>query len=99
MVSGTAPTGSNRYRYDAGGNRYWTGALAGETLRGSMIEGGRAVKGLLAPRREIKEVQARLGVLEDALSGVASHPVAVTIAPPAACTRRRRVSTTIGGCR
>ena len=44
--------------------------LAGETLRGSMVEGGRAVKGLLAPRREIKEVQARLGVLEDALSGL-----------------------------
>ena len=44
--------------------------LAGETLRGSMIEGGRAVKGLLAPRREIKEVQARLEVLEGALADV-----------------------------
>jgi chromosome segregation protein len=44
--------------------------LAGETLRGSMIEGGRAVKGLLAPRREIKEVQARLQVLEEALAGL-----------------------------
>jgi chromosome segregation protein len=34
--------------------------LAGETLRGPLIEGGRAVKGLLAPRREIKEIHARL---------------------------------------
>jgi len=33
--------------------------LAGETLRGSMVEGGRGVKGLLAPRREIREVSAR----------------------------------------
>jgi len=33
--------------------------IAGETLRGSMVEGGRGVKGLLAPRREIREVSAR----------------------------------------
>jgi chromosome segregation protein len=33
--------------------------LAGETLRGSMVEGGRGVKGLLAPRREIREIRAR----------------------------------------
>lgn len=33
--------------------------LAGESLRGSLVEGGREVKGLLAPRREIKEVAAR----------------------------------------
>lgn len=44
--------------------------LAGETLRGSMVEGGRAVKGLLAPRREIKEVQARLAGLEESLAGL-----------------------------
>ncbi|HVS09828.1 MAG TPA: chromosome segregation protein SMC, partial [Planctomycetota bacterium] len=44
--------------------------LAGETLRGSMVEGGRAVKGLLAPRREIKEVQARLAALEEFLAGL-----------------------------
>jgi len=31
----------------------------GETLRGAMVEGGRDVKGLLAPRREVKEVAAR----------------------------------------
>jgi chromosome segregation protein len=33
--------------------------LAGETLRGSIVEGGRGVKGLLAPRREIREVSVR----------------------------------------
>ena len=33
--------------------------LAGETLRGAMIEGGRGVKGLLAPRREAREVAER----------------------------------------
>jgi chromosome segregation protein len=38
--------------------------LSGETLRGSMVEGGRAVKGLLAPRREIREITARLQEVE-----------------------------------
>jgi chromosome segregation protein len=33
--------------------------LAGETLRGSMVEGGRGVKGLLSPRREVRELLAR----------------------------------------
>ncbi|HSD29061.1 MAG TPA: chromosome segregation protein SMC [Vicinamibacteria bacterium] len=33
--------------------------LEGETLRGALVEGGRDVKGLLAPRREVKEVAAR----------------------------------------
>jgi chromosome segregation protein len=33
--------------------------LSGETLRGPLIEGGRAVKGLLAPRREIRELGVR----------------------------------------
>jgi chromosome segregation protein len=41
--------------------------LAGETIRGCMVEGGRAVKGLLAPRREIREVAARLEQIEPAL--------------------------------
>jgi chromosome segregation protein len=35
-----------------------------------MVEGGRAVKGLLAPRREIKEVQTRLAALEESLAGL-----------------------------
>jgi chromosome segregation protein len=38
--------------------------LAGETLRGGMVEGGRGVKGLLAPRREIREVIARQSEVE-----------------------------------
>jgi chromosome segregation protein len=33
--------------------------LAGEAVRGSMVEGGRTVKGLLAPRREVREVGSR----------------------------------------
>ncbi len=41
--------------------------LSGETLRGCMLEGGRAVKGLLAPRREIRELTARLAEIEPAL--------------------------------
>ena len=38
--------------------------LRGETIRGAMVDGGRAVKGLLAPRREIREVEERLAELE-----------------------------------
>ena len=38
--------------------------LAGETARGAMIEGGRGVKGLLAPRREAREVAERHVVAE-----------------------------------
>src|SRR5262249_28241065 len=33
--------------------------LTGETLRGSVVEGGRGVKGLLAPKREIRELSVR----------------------------------------
>jgi chromosome segregation protein len=41
--------------------------VAGEALRGSMVEGGRGTKGLLAPRREIREVTARLEEIETVL--------------------------------
>src|SRR5258707_236886 len=41
--------------------------LAGETLRGSMVEGGRGVKGLLAPRREIREISVRQEQVEASL--------------------------------
>ncbi len=44
--------------------------LTGETLRGPLLEGGRAVKGLLAPRREVKEIRARLGEIEARLHEV-----------------------------
>jgi chromosome segregation protein len=43
--------------------------LAGETVRGSMVEGGRGVKGLLAPRREVRELAVRLEELEALLAG------------------------------
>jgi chromosome segregation protein len=33
--------------------------LAGETVRSPLVEGGRGVKGLLAPRREVRELTAR----------------------------------------
>jgi chromosome segregation protein len=49
--------------------------LEGERLRGPLVEGGRDVKGLLAPRREVKEVaarqeevEARLGALRAAVA-------------------------------
>ncbi len=42
--------------------------LRGETIRGAMVDGGRAVKGLLAPRREIREVEERLADLEARIS-------------------------------
>ena len=38
--------------------------LNGETARGSMVEGGRGVKGLLAPRREAREVAERQALAE-----------------------------------
>jgi chromosome segregation protein len=44
--------------------------LAGEALRGSVVEGGRGVKGLLAPRREIRELTARREQLEARLAEV-----------------------------
>jgi chromosome segregation protein len=44
--------------------------LAGETLRGPLLEGGRAVKGLLAPRREVKETRTRLDEIEGQLQDV-----------------------------
>lgn len=54
--------------------------LSGESLRGSLVEGGRDVKGLLAPRREIKEVGARIESVEERLaqarSGVAEAQTA-----------------------
>jgi chromosome segregation protein len=42
--------------------------LSGETLRSSMVEGGRAVKGLLSPRREVRELTARRDEVETRLA-------------------------------
>ena len=44
--------------------------LEGETLRGALVEGGRGVKGLLAPRREVKEVAGRQEELEARLAAL-----------------------------
>ena len=44
--------------------------LEGETLRGALVEGGRGVKGLLAPRREVKEVAARHEEMEARLAAL-----------------------------
>ncbi|HVO09240.1 MAG TPA: chromosome segregation protein SMC [Vicinamibacteria bacterium] len=44
--------------------------LEGETLRGALVEGGRGVKGLLAPRREVKEVGARQAEAEERLQAL-----------------------------
>jgi hypothetical protein len=38
--------------------------LTGETLRGAVVEGGRGVKGLLAPRREVRELAIRQEEIE-----------------------------------
>lgn len=42
--------------------------VAGEILRGSLVEGGRAVKGLLAPRREVKEIGLQIEQVEAQLA-------------------------------
>jgi chromosome segregation protein len=47
--------------------------LAGETVRGSIVEGGRGVKGLLAPRREIREFSARRDEVEALLTAARSR--------------------------
>jgi chromosome segregation protein len=59
--------------------------LEGETLRGAMVEGGRGVKGLLAPRREVKEVAARQEQAEARLAALrADAAAALAIATAAA---------------
>jgi chromosome segregation protein len=44
-------------------------SLGGDTVRAGLVEGGRGVKGLLAPRREIREIGARLVEIGSHLSG------------------------------
>jgi chromosome segregation protein len=58
--------------------------LSGETIRGSMVEGGRGVKGLLAPRREIREIQARLVELEARIAALREQAEAETARAAAA---------------
>ena len=63
--------------------------LEGETLRGAMVEGGRGVKGLLAPRREIKEVAGRQEQLEARLLAMRSEAAeALSVVTSAAAEAR-----------
>jgi chromosome segregation protein len=63
--------------------------LEGETLRGAMVEGGRGVKGLLAPRREIKEVAARQEQLEARLLAMRSEAAEALSAVTSAAAEAR----------
>ena len=63
--------------------------LEGETLRGAMVEGGRDVKGLLAPRREVKEVAVRQEEMEARLALLrAAAAEALAVATSAAAEAR-----------
>jgi chromosome segregation protein len=60
--------------------------LEGETLRGVVIEGGRGAKGLLAPRREVREVAVRQEEIEariQAARGLQSEALAAAEAASA----------------
>ena len=57
---------------------------SGETLHGAVAEGGRGGKGLLAPRREIREVTSRLGELETLLASARARVAAETMVATAA---------------
>ena len=59
---------------------------SGETLHGAVAEGGRGGKGLLAPRREIREVTARLAELETLLAAARGRVEAATSAATTAET-------------
>jgi chromosome segregation protein len=71
--------------------------LQGETLRGALVEGGRDVKGLLAPRREVKEVAARQEEAEARLTelraGAAEAQAAATAAAAEARSFEERIHT------
>jgi chromosome segregation protein len=63
--------------------------LGGEVLRGGLLEGGRAVKGLLAPRREIREIGQRREELEAQLSGLREAEQAEAASEEAAASLAR----------
>ncbi len=63
--------------------------LAGETLRGAVVEGGRSVKGLLAPRREVRELAIRQEEIEARVRAArAAQAEAATAAEAAAAEAR-----------
>jgi len=63
--------------------------LAGETLRGVLVEGGRGVKGLLAPRREIREASVRREEVEARLLVARAGGAAETALVDAATSEAR----------
>jgi chromosome segregation protein len=63
--------------------------LEGETVRGAMVEGGRAVKGLLAPRREIREITSRLQQIDAGLASARSHQQEASALAEAAASEAR----------
>jgi len=63
--------------------------LAGETVRGGMVEGGRAVKGLLAPRREIREITARQAEVDVLLQSAREREAAAAARADAAAGEAR----------
>jgi chromosome segregation protein len=65
---------------------------AGETVHGPLVEGGRAVKGLLAPRREVREVGARLVEVDASLAELRRRHAEQSAAAEAAADEARGVS-------
>jgi chromosome segregation protein len=72
--------------------------LAGETLRGSLAEGGRAVKGLLAPRREIRELTAQREGLEARLADRRARAAENAAAAEAAAAEARSLGERAHAC-
>ncbi len=71
--------------------------LAGESIRGAIVEGGRGVKGLLAPRREIREVGARLEDLSARLQAARERQQWETAAAETAAAEARAFEEQIHG--
>ncbi len=69
--------------------------LGGENLRGAVVEGGRRVRGLLSPRREIKELEEHLGELDVQLSAARERETALEADAAAADGESRRLEALI----
>ena len=62
---------------------------AGESVRGPLVEGGRGIKGLLAPRREVRESKARLVEIDAALGEARRQHAEQTATSEAAAAEAR----------
>jgi chromosome segregation protein len=65
--------------------------LPGETLRGPVVEGGRSVKGLLAPRREAREIASRQAEIEGRVQALRGSHAAAVAAGEAAADETRAI--------